>query len=901
MLGRIDTSGGVTEDAPDRAGASVLLSAKLVRPEPVERALRREELIDRLWSLTDLPVTVVTGPAGSGKSQLVAAWVDDSPGWDTIAWLTLDEDDAGQPARVWRHLLAALRHAGVLLPAALLDCTTVPDHQTVIEAAAVLARHQQPLLLVLDDVCWLDAEQLREIDFLLRYAQGRLRLVLVGRHRPHFPLHRYRLTDQLSELHGADLALDAAEVRDLFALHEVDLTDAALADVMRQTGGWLAGVRLCAMVMRDAAGGAVPVLATHDYVVDYFTGEILDRVTPRQRRLLAGVGRLDTFTAELAAVVGGPHATGDGGWDVLADLEEAGAFLEPVKEPVNGTQGTYRFHPLFGAVLRDRLPLPAAEVRSARLVAARWCARQGDLAGAVEHAAAVGAWDEAARFVVDDLAVGSVIMDGPTGRIAGLLAGMPATPATAEGVMVAAAVALAHDDHLRAERLLAGDGWLPGADASLSSRIAACLVRQTIAYAAGDAELLHTVTDAAAHLLPQVDPGRIAARPELWVFVLAGVATAHLRAGRLAEAAAGFAAVVRGPVDERCGGLLAYCTQHLAFTEAHLGRLRAAYDSARWASDVVARTEALNRGPRHVADVALAWVAAERYDTAAAWHHLHAAEAGLRVDAGPRESAYTDTLTIVRSRLLRARGELPAALSVLRGAPVGVSTGAPTRRWVRHELELAEVRVLVAMGRHDEVSAALIRLDQERPEVTLVRGSAFLAAGDAARAAECAHRVLRRSGLPVGVLVDAWLLLAAATARQGDHERAAEALQTAVEFTVDDGGTRAVYESDAILRELMRQQALARLPAPEPALDPAAAAGRGLLPVTRPAPPVPVLSTRQAEVLRHLAALTPAEEIAALMHVSPGTVRTHIRDVLRKLGATGRSDAVRRARETGLL
>lgn len=883
MLGRIDTSGGVTKGAPDRAGASALLSAKLDRPEPVERALRREELIDRLWGLTDLPVTVITGPAGSGKSQLVAAWVDDSPGWDTIAWLTLDQDDTRQPARMWQHLLAALRRAGLLLPAALLDWTAVPDHRTVIEVAAVLARHQQPLVLVLDDVCWLGTEQLREIDFLLRYTQGQLRLVLIGRHRPHFPLHRYRLTDQLSELRGADLALDAAEVRALFALHEVDLTDAALADVMRQTGGWLAGVRLCAMAMQDAGGGEVPVLATHDYVVGYFTGEILDRVTPQQRRLLAGVARLDTFTAELAAVVGGPDVTDD----VLADLEEAGAFLEPANE----AQGTYRFHPLFGAVLRDRLPLPAEEARSARLVAARWCARHGDLAGAVEHAAAVGAWDEAARFIVDDLAVGEMITDGPTGRIVGLLAGMPATPGTAEGVMVAAALALGHDDVVRAERLLAGDGWLPGPDASLPSRITACLVRQAVAYETGDAEELQTVTEAAALLLPQIDPGRIAARPELWGFVTSGIATAHLRAGRLAEAAEGFAAVIRGPVNERCGGLLAYCIQHLAFAEAHLGRLRAAYDAAQRASDVVARTVALNRGPRHVADVALAWVAVERYDTTAAWHHLRAAEAGLETDGGPRESAYAGTLTIVRSRLLRARGELPAALSVLRGAPAE----APTRRWMRHQLDLAEVQVLVAMGRHEEVSAALVRLDQERPEVTLVRGSAFLAAGDTQRAVECAHRVLHRPGLPVGVIVDAWLLLAAATARQGDHERAAEALQTAVEFTVDDGGTRAVYESDAILRELLRQQALAR-PSP-PQLYPAAA-GPGRPLVTGP---VPVLSARQAEVLRHLAALTPVEEIAAMMHVSTATVRTHVREVLRKLGVANRSDAVRRARETGLL
>lgn len=872
MLVPIDTSKGATQGSAGRTATSALLPAKLARPEPVERSLPRDRLIDALWTLTDVAVTVVTGPAGSGKSHLVAAWADDSPGWDTIAWLTLDQDDARQPARMWRHLLAALRRTGVLLPAALLEWTAVPDHRAVIEVAAVLARHPQPLVLVLDNVCWLPAEQLHEIDFLLRNAQGNLRLVLIGRHRPPFPLHHYRLTDQLSELHAADLAVDPGEVRALFALHDVDLDADALADVMRQTHGWLAGVRLCAMAMRHTGAATVPTLATHDYVVDYFTGELLDRLTPAQRRLLAGVGRLDTFTAELAALVGGPDVT----VDVLAGLAEAGAFLEPADE----TRGTFRFHPLFGAVLRARMPLPPAQERETRLLAARWCAGHGDLTGALGHAAAVGAWDEAARLVVDDLAVGELIMDGPAGPMIGPLSGMPATPITPHGVIVAAALALAHDDIVRAERLLAGETWLPGPDEPLASRIGACLVRQSVAYETGEAERLQAVTRAAAQLLPQVDPGRIAARPELWMFVLSGVATAHLRAGRLAEAAGGFAEAVRAPASERCGGLIAYCTQHLAFAEAHLGRLREASDTAQRAFDLVARTEALNRGPRHIAEVALAWVAAERYDTDTAWRYLYSAEAGLRTDSGPRESAYAATLAIVRSRLLRARGELPAALSVLRGAPVG----GPARGWVRRELDLAELRVLVAMGRHEEARTGLDRLDPERHEVTLLRGSAALAAGEPQHAVECAHRVLRHLGLPIGVLVEAWLLLAAATAHLGDRERAAEALRTAVEFTADHGGMRAVYEADTALRDLLRQPVPTRPPADPPV----------------PVGP-PVLSARQAEVLRHLAALAPAEEIAAAMQVSAGTVRTHIRAVLRKLQATSQDDAVRRARETGLL
>ncbi|GAA4257315.1 LuxR C-terminal-related transcriptional regulator [Dactylosporangium darangshiense] len=882
----------------DRAGsddATSVLRAKLTVPEVVPRALPRRELHDELWSLTDLPVAMITGPAGTGKTQLVAAWAGEAGSGDPVAWLTLDRDDGRQPDRLWRHLLAALRGAGVVLPARLTSGAPA-DHRTAMDVAAALARWDRPLLLVLDNATWLGPELYAEVDYVVRHAEC-LRLLLVGRRRPRFPVHRYRLTDELGELPPQDLLLDAEQTRELLALHDVGVTDGELADVMRQTRGWIAGARLCALAMEATPGAGVPNLTEHPHVAEYFTGEIADALTEPQRALMAGVALLDAFTPQLAAAAGGR----DPDPDVLDELAEAGAFLERTGGDGPGGAGgsVYRMHPLFAAMLRDRLAPPPPQARAVRLRAARFLAAAGDVPGAVAQAAEAGAWDQAARIVVDDLAAGELILDGPEGRLAGLLSAAPDEPATPEGVVVAAALALARGDHATAERFMAragagpaGLGAFAGVDNPVALALSACLVQQSLAYFTADLDRLAATADAAARLLERADRQRRAARPELRVFVLSGRATAALCAGRLAEAAELFAEAALAAAGHRCNALLVYCAEHLAFAEAHRGRLRVAYDAARRALALAETTPAvpgkLDHPVRpHVADATLAWVAAEWYDIHTAWQYLRSAEEGLEAFAGqPQRDTFADTLALVRARLLRAGGELPAALSAVRRAP----TGRHPRPWIRSQLALTELRLLIAMGRHQEVRDALDHLDPDLPEVELLGGVAQLAGGDPDRAIECADRVLARFDLPVGVVVDAWLLLAAGVARQGDDERAAEALRTAVEFMAEEGGVRAVYESDVILRRLLREQDMPHL-AVEHRADPNRGDPEG----------VPALSARQADVLRRLAARIPVGEIAAELNVSVTTVRTHIRGILRALEVDEPADAIRRAGELGLL
>ncbi|MEV6930954.1 hypothetical protein AB0M46_41585, partial [Dactylosporangium sp. NPDC051485] len=346
-------------------------------------------------------------------------------------------------------------------------------------------------------------------------------------------------------------------------------------------------------------------------------------------------------------------------------------------------------------------------------------------------------------------------------------------------------------------------GVASGPQVAVELGLGAGLVHLSLAYLAGDHERLAATAVAGAGLLSRLDHERLAARPLLRVIVLAGQATGHLCTGRLEEAAEAFAAGALAATGQRgCEPLLLYCVQHLALTEAHRGRLRTAHDAAQRALAVAGRIATIESRPaHHVADAALAWTAAEWYDLDTAWRHLLAAEAGLAAVAGrPQRDVYAATLALVRARLLRARGELPAALRALRRPHGGV--------WLRHDLAAAEVRVLIAMGRDQEAGAALSTLDPRHPDATLLRGLAGLAGGDPARAVECADRVLGDPGLPPAALVDAWLLLAAGVARQGDRDRAVEALRTASAYIAEQGGVRAIHESDVILRRLVREQDL---------------------------------------------------------------------------------------------
>ncbi|MET7424761.1 AAA family ATPase [Dactylosporangium sp. NPDC005555] len=791
-------------DGQEAGAGPPLLKAKLSVPEPAVPGVRRQRLLDLLVEHTDLPLTVITGPPGSGKTQLAVAWVADELPQGPIAWVTLDEDDRDDTVRLWRHVFEALRRAGLLLPTGFWDAATWrrPGHDLATEVASALHEQQRDILLVLDNAALLGPQQCTELEFVLRNADGGLRLLLLGRRRPAFPLHQYRLSGGLAELDAADLAFDEDEIAELLDLHGVWLTREGLADLARFTEGWLVAVRLAATVLAAAVDPETNVrrLGEDDAFNEYFTAEVLGPLRPRQREFLHRLGVLDTFTADLAMAVGDMT----GGRPLLLGLLGEGIFAEQATHPP-----TFRLNRLLADVLRFRLRDDDPDVlRRLHLRAARWWAGSGDVVTAVWHTTTAELWQESAELIVEHVALVRMLVDNRDRTLLQLLSRMPQGFGPAQTI-VTAVVAIANGHIGTAERLLARLGADPAALPTERLRLGHAVVDLAVSLGYGDAARTVAAARKLERLLDDATQTRPVPGPEVAAFVVAAIGTAELWAGRLAAAVDTLAEAIRLSAGAHCDEIRLWCAEHLALAEAHHGRLGRAVAAA-----VQTRALAAAGAPATamhwvaVLDVALAVTALERFDTVAAWHHLNAAEAGMH-RAGDRfqDVLYTATLALVRARLLRAGNDLPGALAVVREA-LRPPTGRPTRDWLRHRLTAVEARILLAMGRVEEATALIGTLGDGDPATGVLEAEALLARGDADCAAELARTVADDGATPPGTLIDAWLLLAAVDARAGRLTQAGESLRRAVAIAVPEGIVRSLYETGGALRRLLFEEGL---------------------------------------------------------------------------------------------
>src|SRR6266536_718639 len=374
------------------AGQDVLLATKLHVPRP-RLAGRLEEGLAR-------GLVLVCAPAGSGKTVLLADWA--RHGGRPVAWLSLDVGD-NDPARFWRHVVAALGRARpgmdelagpVLGP---LEASS-PDGlvMALINELAADPREDE-VLLVLDDYHLIDSQPVHgSLLFLLEHLPPGLRMVLASRSDPPLPLARLRAGGQLAELRAAELRFTADEAAAL--LREAigaDLPGTAVAALTARTEGWAAGLQLAGLSLRgqaDTAGFVAAFSGSHRYVLDYLTGEVLERQNPQVREFLLETSVLERLSGELCDAVTGRA----GSQAMLQDVERAGLFLVPLDE----VRGWWRYHRLFADLLRARLQEEQpGRVPALHRAAATW-SEEHDLADdAVRHALAAGDAAWAARLV----------------------------------------------------------------------------------------------------------------------------------------------------------------------------------------------------------------------------------------------------------------------------------------------------------------------------------------------------------------------------------------------------------------------------------------------------------------------------------------------------------------------
>jgi LuxR family maltose regulon positive regulatory protein len=854
-----------------------IVATRLAVPSMPPTFVRRPRLDDRLHAAASRPLTLVSAPAGTGKTVAVAAWVIGCSRAGPVVWVSLD-NAVPAPYAVWALVGEGLRGAGV---AGAGELPAEPDIRDVV--GAVLGSGST-VTLVLDTDRVMAAEEAAGLDYLLRRSGDRLRVVLLTRSDPLLPLHRYRLAGAVEEVRVADLAFTLEETAQLLTGTGVHLSGAGVEDVARRTQGWAAGLVLTAMSLAhhaDPEQAARSLAGDEGAIAEYLLNEVLDVQPPRVRELMLRTCVVDVLHPELVEALAGAGAP-----RALSFLVHGNAFLEAVP----GSSGSYRYHPLFRDLLRAQLAYEAPDTAAAlHRTAAYWMAERGYMRDALRHCVAAGAWDVAARLVVDDLAIAELVLRGAKEGPGAWMQRMPDDVAGPQASLVRAALALvAGDPATTAAQVSAARRRLTSRPPWPAAEVALHLLEAWHSLICGAGETALAATSAADAVLPRLDPDRRAAHPEL-VAVLRDVEGAgsvlvgDLRRGRAAFAAAASTARRRGcerPVVDALG--------HLALIAAWRGQLRRAAEMAEHARTAAggARRPA-EAGP---AATALAWVQVETDDLAPAERQL--ARAGR--PAGSDDPLQAVMRSIALARIHRARGEVDAAHAALRMHPD--QQGTPG--WLVDRLLVEEAAVDVVRGRPQQALGRVAELsEQDLPEAALLANRARLALGAAPGPAPMPGP---GPDQPLSTHVEAWLVEAWRQVRRHDDRRALQALGRALRLAAPECLRRPFREAPAEVRDLLRR---GDLPVEHPWLDrsPAVRQDGSRVAALAPAGPLEPLTEKEQEVLGHLADLLTTEEIASAMFISVNTVRTHVRNILRKLSASRRNEALRRARALGII
>ena len=297
--------------------------------------------------------------------------------------------------------------------------------------------------MVLDDLHLVtEQDTLSGLAYLLRNATPGLRLVVSSRMDPLLPLHRYRLTGELTEICADDLAFSVPESALLMARQGITLSSDGLERIVGRTEGWAAGVRLAAISLDghpDPEQFAKEFDAEDSAVTSYLMDEVLNAQPASIRDFLLRTSILNQVSADLARELSDDEQA----TDVLPALAQANAFVRPVGH------GWYRYHSLFAAVLRLKLRRECpGQVPELNRRAAKWYQQNGPLSEAVRHAGESGDWPFAARIALDELAIGQLLEPRGTRSLAERFRRMPVSPAwtQAHPLLVQAALELSGAD-----------------------------------------------------------------------------------------------------------------------------------------------------------------------------------------------------------------------------------------------------------------------------------------------------------------------------------------------------------------------------------------------------------------------------------------------------------------------
>ncbi len=853
-------------------------------------------------------MTVISAPAGSGKTSLLRVWAG-RPGQPRRLALVQVQRGQHDAQQFWLALLGAVRHAtgadsGAELPAATPDFNAPAMVDRVLSE---LADAHGGVTLIIDDLHELHSpEAPAQLTRLLTNLPPHVHAIVTTRHDVRLGLHQLRLAGELAEIRAADLRFSDRETRELLDASGIALSEAGVALLHERTEGWAAGLRLAAISLAghpDPERFVTEFSGSERTVAEYLLAEMLDRQPPDVQDLLLRTSLLDRVNGELADLLTGRP----GSERILLSLEDANAFVESL----DPGRTWFRYHHLFADLLRlelrRRLP---EEVPALHRRAAGWFTRHGQLTEAIRHTQAAGDWADAARLLADHSF--SLTLDGQAQTMQALLRAFPPGADHPELALVRAASDLDQgrlDEaaaHLAVAEAHAGTA---PPDRRRRLGVAVALLQMWLARRRGD--LAGVVEQARFLASPVTGPSEedIAAGSDLRAVALVSLGAAeawslglpdaerHLREGAV------LAREIGRPYLEVAG--LAQLGFASIFHGADLPEIHPFAMTQVRCREAIALAERYGWGAEPVVAPALMTLAGTmvflgEFDEGERW--LRRTERALQTDTGPdirlllHQTA--GMLHAGRGRQHEALEEFGAAEDLGSQLEGSQALASQVTGWL-----LATQARLEMTG---EARAALAALDDEQAssgEIRNARAVICLAEGDPAAALAAVADVLDGTAPVLGyvTVVEAHPLAGLAHRELGDQRAAGQAAERALALAEADRLILpfAMTGSAGLLEALPRHQTAhgALLTDILDVLHGSSQAAQE----QSAAPPAEELSPGELRVLRYLPTNLSRPEIAGELSVSRNTVSTHLRSIYAKLGVRDRSSAVRRARELRLL